>query len=110
MRSPVEFEKDHHYDRCRESIDSEEGYPTHSAFNADNDEEALTKSHREEEEALTKSHQDEEEAASKEPPPPYSAFSLNRRRFILGVVTLVGCYGPLTGGSSFTSTDASHNN
>jgi hypothetical protein len=29
--------------------------------------------------------------------PPYSAFSINRRRFILGVVTAAGFFGPLCG-------------
>jgi hypothetical protein len=75
MRSPIEFEKAHTYDRCRESIDSDD-YPR----SIENDEEALTKDH---------------EPSS--PPPPYSAFSINRRRFILGVVTAAGFFGPLCG-------------
>ncbi|RMZ72080.1 major facilitator superfamily transporter [Pyrenophora seminiperda CCB06] len=31
------------------------------------------------------------------PPPPYSAFSVNRQRFILAVVTAAGFFGPLCG-------------
>lgn len=76
MRSPIEFEKAHTYDRCRESIDSDD-YPR--ANSIDEAEESLTK---------------ESEPA---PPPPYSAFSINRRRFILGVVTAAGFFGPLCG-------------
>ncbi|KAF2134820.1 MFS general substrate transporter [Dothidotthia symphoricarpi CBS 119687] len=63
MRSPVDFEKSHVYDRCREK-------------------------------PLTYSCDDAEPAA---PPPPYSAFSPNRRRFMLAVVTAAGFFGPLTG-------------
>lgn len=75
MRSPVEFEKDHHYDRCRDSLDSE--------FSSSDDvEEPL-------------SHSDDVPLTP--PPPPYSAFSLSRRRFMLGVVTAAGFFGPLTG-------------
>lgn len=76
MRSPIEFEKDHHYDRCRDSIDSE-------FSSSDNAEEPLA--------------QDDNVALTPPPPPPYSAFSLNRRRFMLGVVTAAGFFGPLTG-------------
>jgi hypothetical protein len=76
MRSPIEFEKAHTYDRCRESIDSDD-YPR----SMENDEESLTKAHDE----------------PSPPPPPYSAFSINRRRFILGVVTAAGFFGPLCG-------------
>ncbi|KAJ8114133.1 hypothetical protein OPT61_g3917 [Boeremia exigua] len=75
MRSPVEFEKDHHYDRCRDSIDSD-------FSSSDNAEEPLA-------------HDDNVPLTP--PPPPYSAFSLNRRRFMLGVVTAAGFFGPLTG-------------
>jgi hypothetical protein len=32
------------------------------------------------------------------PRPPYTAFSLGRRRFILGIVTAAGFFGPLAGG------------
>lgn len=74
MRSPIEFEKSHHYDRCRDSIDSES-----SSSNA--------------EEPLAQA----DDVAPPPPPPPYSAFSLNRRRFMLGVVTAAGFFGPLTG-------------
>jgi hypothetical protein len=75
MRSPIEFEKDHHYDRCRDSIDSEFS----SSDNADG--------------PLAQ----EDDVAPPPPPPPYSAISLNRRRFMLGVVTAAGFFGPLTG-------------
>jgi hypothetical protein len=75
MRSPIEFEKDHHYDRCRDSIDSE-------FSSSDNAEEPLAQA---------------DDVAPPPPPPPYSAFSLNRRRFMLGVVTAAGFFGPLTG-------------
>lgn len=75
MRSPVEFEKDHHYDRCRDSIDSE-------FSSSDNADEPLA-------------HADDVPLTP--PPPPYSAFSINRRRFMLGVVTAAGFFGPLTG-------------
>lgn len=78
MRDPVEFEKAHVYDRCRESIDSDDANRPNSIDEA---ERALT----------TK----EEEPAA--PPPPYSAFSINRRRFILAVVTYAGFFGPLCG-------------
>jgi hypothetical protein len=77
MRSPIEFEKAHVYDRCRESIDSDD-YARPSSI--DEAEVALTK---------------EEDVTA--PPPPYSAFSINRRRFILGVVTAAGFFGPLCG-------------
>jgi hypothetical protein len=75
MRSPIEFEKAHTYNRCRESIDSDD-YPRPYSLD--------------EEESLTKE-------IVPEPPPPYSAFSINRRRFILGVVTAAGFFGPLCG-------------
>lgn len=75
MRSPIEFEKDHHYDRCRDSIDSE-------FSSSDNAEEPLAQA---------------DDVAPPPPPPPYSAFSLSRRRFMLGVVTAAGFFGPLTG-------------
>lgn len=77
MRSPVGFEKTHLYDRCRESIDNDD-YARASSI--DDDEESLTK--EVEVEALL---------------PPYSAFSINRRRFILAVVTAAGFFGPLCG-------------
>lgn len=77
MRSPVDFEKAHHYDRCRESIDSDD-YP--SPHPIDEAEQSLTN-----------------DAAPAPPPPPYSAFSVNRRRFILAVVTAAGFFGPLCG-------------
>jgi hypothetical protein len=76
MRSPIEFEKAHTYDRCRESIDSDD-YPRPNSI--DEAEESLTKE------------------SVPEQPPPYSAFSINRRRFILGVVTAAGFFGPLCG-------------
>ncbi|KAF3010645.1 Dityrosine transporter 1 [Curvularia kusanoi] len=76
MRSPIEFEKDHHYDRCRDSIDSD-------FSSSDNADRPLA--------------QEEDEVPLKPQPPPYSAFSLNRRRFMLGVVTAAGFFGPLTG-------------
>lgn len=79
MRSPTEFEKDHHYDRCRESIDSDFS----SLDNAD--------------ERLDGPVEQHDNVPLTPPPPPYSAFSLNRRRFILGVVTAAGFFGPLTG-------------
>ena len=75
MRSQIEFEKDHHYDRCRDSIDSE-------FSSSDIADEPLAQ---------------EDDVAPPPPPPPYSAFSLNRRRFMLGVVTAAGFFGPLTG-------------
>ena len=77
MRSPIEFEKAHTYDRCRESIDSDD-YPRPNSI--DEAEESLTK-----------------ESEPAPPPPPYSAFSINRRRFILGTVTAAGFFGPLCG-------------
>ncbi|KAH8727894.1 major facilitator superfamily domain-containing protein [Phaeosphaeriaceae sp. PMI808] len=77
MRSPIEFEKAHTYDRCRESIDSDD-YPRPNSI--DEAKESLTK---------------ETEPAA--PPPPYSAFSINRRRFILATVTAAGFFGPLCG-------------
>lgn len=77
MRSPIEFEKAHMYDRCRESIDSDD-YARASSI--DDDEESLTK-----------------KVEVEAPPPPYSAFSINRRRFILAVVTAAGFFGPLCG-------------
>lgn len=76
MRSPIEFEKAHTYDRCPESIDSDD-YPRVSSI--DKAEESLKK------ESVT------------EVKPPYSAFSINRRRFILGIVTAAGFFGPLCG-------------
>ncbi|OAL01409.1 MFS general substrate transporter [Phaeosphaeriaceae sp. SRC1lsM3a] len=76
MRSPVEFEKAHTYDRCRESIDSDD-YPR--ANSIDEAEDSLT------------------EKLVPEVAPPYSAFSINRRRFILGIVTAAGFFGPLCG-------------
>jgi hypothetical protein len=78
MRSPIEFEKDHSYDRCRDSIDSD--FSSSDYERADGQEDV-----REDEVPLTPKA------------PPYSAFSLNRRRFILGLVTLLGFFGPLTG-------------
>ncbi|KAL6707579.1 Dityrosine transporter 1 [Coniothyrium glycines] len=77
MRSPIEFEKAHHYDRCRESIDSDD-YPYPHTM--DDVEQSLTQN-----------------AAPTPPTPPYSAYSINRRRFILGVVTAAGFIGPLCG-------------
>jgi hypothetical protein len=77
MRSPIEFEKAHTYDRCRESIDSDD-YP-HRANSIDEAEQSLTKE------------------VVPEATPPYSAFSINRRRFILGIVTAAGFFGPLCG-------------
>lgn len=77
MRSPIDFEKAHHYDRCRESIDSDD-YP--SAHSIDEAELSLS-----------------DNAAATPSPPPYSAFSINRRRFILAVVTAAGFFGPLCG-------------
>jgi len=65
------------YDRCRDSIDSD-------------DDSAGANSIDEAEVSLNK----EEEVTA---PPPYSAFSINRRRFILGVVTAAGFFGPLCG-------------
>lgn len=76
MRSPVEFEKAHTYDRCRESIDSDD-YPR--ANSIDEAEDSLT------------------EKLVPEVAPPYSAFSINRRRFILATVTAAGFFGPLCG-------------
>jgi hypothetical protein len=81
MRSPIEFEKGHNYDRCRDSIDSD--------FSSSDHERAG--------EPLTHEDVREDEIPLTPKPPPYSAFSLNRRRFILGLVTLCGFYGPLTG-------------
>ena len=75
MRSPIEFEKSHHYDQCRDSVESERSSSRHSV-----DEEAQ------------QSFADDVPLAQ-----PYSAFSLNRRRFILGVVTAAGFFGPLCG-------------
>lgn len=75
MRSPIEFGKDHHYDRCRDSFDSE-------FSSSDNAEEPLANG---------------DNVPLTPPPSPYSAFSLNRRRFMLGVVTAAGFFGPLTG-------------
>ncbi|KAH6643824.1 major facilitator superfamily domain-containing protein [Boeremia exigua] len=75
MRSPIEFEKDHHYDRCRDSIDSE-------FSSSDTAEEPLAQG---------------DNVPLTPQPPPYSAFSLNRRRFMLGAVTAAGFFGPLTG-------------
>jgi hypothetical protein len=77
MRSPIEFEKAHTYDRCRESIDSDD-YPRPNSI--DEAEESLTK-----------------ESEPTPSPPPYSAFSVNRRRFILATVTAAGFFGPLCG-------------
>jgi hypothetical protein len=77
MRSPIEFEKGHNYDRCRDSIDSD--------FSSSDHERAAQEDVREDEIPLTPK------------PPAYSAFSLNRRRFILGLVTATGFFGPLTG-------------
>jgi hypothetical protein len=77
MRSPIEFEKAHTYDRCRESIDSDD-YPLRPN-SIDEAQQSLTKE------------------SVPEPPPPYSAFSINRRRFILAVVTAAGFFGPLCG-------------
>lgn len=77
MRSPIEFEKAHIYDRCRESIDSDDS-PRPSSM--DEAEEPLTK-----------------ESVPPEALSPYSAFSINRRRFILGIVTAAGFFGPLCG-------------
>ena len=78
MRSPIDFEKAHHYDRCRESFDSDD-YPSPHAV--DESEQSLTN----------------DTAPPPPPPPVYSAFSINRRRFILGVVTAAGFFGPLCG-------------
>ncbi|EMD66481.1 hypothetical protein COCSADRAFT_112905 [Bipolaris sorokiniana ND90Pr] len=81
MRSPIEFEKSHHYDQCRDSVESERSSSRHSV-----DEEAQ------------QSFADDVPLAPCPPPAqPYSAFSLNRRRFILGVVTAAGFFGPLCG-------------
>jgi hypothetical protein len=77
MRSPIDFEKAHHYDRCRESIDNDD-YP--SPHQIDEAEQSLTN-----------------DALPAPPAPPYSAFSINRRRFILGVITAAGFFGPLCG-------------
>lgn len=79
MRSPIEFEKEHTYDRCRDSIDSDFSSSDRSDERLDGPE-------------------DEDVNVPLTPPPlPYSAFSLNRRRFILGIVTAAGFFGPLTG-------------
>lgn len=77
MRSPIDFEKDHSYDRCRDSVDSYD-YPSPH----DNEE-------------APESFADDTPLAPA--PPPYSAFSINRRRFILAVVTAAGFFGPLCG-------------
>jgi len=77
MRSPIEFEKVHHYGPCRDSIDSDD-YP--SPYAAEDAEQSLT-----------------HDATVAPPPPPYSAYSINRRRFILAVVTAAGFFGPLCG-------------
>lgn len=79
MRSPIEFEKDHTYDKCRDSIDSDFSSSDHS------------------DEHLDGPVGQDDTVPLTPPPPPYSAFSLNRRRFILGVVTAAGFFGPLTG-------------
>lgn len=80
MRSPIDFEKAHHYDRCRESFDSDD-YPVARPASIEEAELSLTQN----------------DALKSAPPPPYSAFSINRRRFILGVVTAAGFFGPLCG-------------
>jgi hypothetical protein len=79
MRSPIEFEKDHTYDRCRDSIDSDFSSSDHS------------------DERFDGPVGQDDNVPLTPPPPPYSALSLNRRRFILGVVTAAGFFGPLTG-------------
>ncbi|KAF1942549.1 MFS general substrate transporter [Clathrospora elynae] len=79
MRSPIDVEKAHHYDRCRESVDSDD-YPSPPSI--DEAKQSLTENTA---------------SAPPPPPPPYSAFSINRRRFILGVVTAAGFFGPLCG-------------
>lgn len=81
MRSPIEFEKDNNYDRCRDSIDSDFSSSDHERADG----------------RLTQEDVREDEVPLTPKPPPYSAFSLNRRRFILALVTLCGFYGPLTG-------------
>ena len=81
MRSPIEFEKDHNYDRCRDSIDSDFSSSDHERADG----------------RLTQEDVREDEVPLTPKPPPYSAFSLNRRRFILALVTLCGFFGPLTG-------------
>ena len=82
MRSPIEFEKDHNYDRCRDSIDSDFSSSDHERADGP---------------ILTQEDVREDEVPLTPKPPPYSAFSLNRRRFILGLVTATGFFGPLTG-------------
>jgi hypothetical protein len=77
MRSPIEFEKSHHYDRCRDSLDSDE---FHSRNSVDEAQESFA-----------------DDVPLAPTPPPYSAFSINRRRFILAVVTAAGFFGPLCG-------------
>jgi hypothetical protein len=78
MRPPIDFEKAHHYDRCRESIDSDE-YPSQDGAEQSHSQSLTT------------------DSLPAPAPPPYSAFSINRRRFILGVVTAAGFFGPLCG-------------
>ena len=75
MRSPIDFEKSHHYGQCRNSVDSEFGADIDSV-----------------DDSLAYSHE-----ISPAPPPPYSAFTPARRRFILGVITAAGFFGPLCG-------------
>lgn len=77
MRSPIEFEKLTAYDRCRDSIDSEDD---HSPNSIDEPRQSFA-----------------DNVPLAPGPPPYSAFSVNRRRFILGVVTAAGFFGPLCG-------------
>ncbi|KAI4931995.1 uncharacterized protein J4E92_003894 [Alternaria infectoria] len=78
MRSPIDFVKDRHNGRYRESIDSDD-YP-------------LAQPRNETEQPSTNGP-----TALPSLPEPYSAFSVNRRRFILGVVTAAGFFGPLCG-------------
>jgi hypothetical protein len=78
MRSPIDFVKDRHQGRYRESIDSDD-YPLSHVTNEDGP-------------SLTNNT-----TALPPVPPPYTAFSDNRRRFILGVVTAAGFFGPLCG-------------
>jgi hypothetical protein len=75
MRSPIEFEKDHNYDRCRDSIDSDFSSSDHERADG----------------PLTQEDVREDEVPLTPEPPPYSAFSLNRRRFMLGIVTAGNC-------------------
>ncbi len=77
MRPPIDFEKAGAYENVRDSFESDDGHRAHSLDEA--------------EVALTA------EKVTALPPVPYSAFSLNRRRFILGVVTAAGFFGPLCG-------------